>query len=156
LADYPISENSSSTQGSGVVREVIFQLSELLFPRAPENAQLRTSYGDRLIFSPKVYLEGIPASREHKELAFVRGVITALSIVHLSRLPRRLCILSMLLHLTYGEHELLTHTIVANHHPMLASVLDEFQASGSFAAIQSIAIPYLDMDVSTLVFHLVG
>ncbi|KAF8337988.1 uncharacterized protein EI90DRAFT_3151826 [Cantharellus anzutake] len=142
-------ENSLNTQGSGVVREVIFQLSELLFPRAPENTQLRTSYGDRLIFFPKVYLEGIPASREHKELAFVRGVVTTLSIVHLSRLPRRLCILSMLLHLTYGEHELISDTILAKHHPMLASVLEEFKASGSFTAIQSIAIPYLDMDAAT-------
>jgi hypothetical protein len=135
-----------------VVREVIFQLSELLFPKAPENEKLRTSYGNRLIFFPKVYLEGIPTSKEHKELAFVRGVITALSIVHLSRLPRQLCILSVLLHLNYGKHEVITDSILTEHHQDLAFALDQFKASGSFTAIQSIAIPYLDIDVSAFVF----
>ena len=96
-------------------------------------------------------MEGIPASKEHKELAFVWGVITSLSIVHLSHLPCQLCILSVLLHLNYGKHKVITDSILAEHHQDLALTLNQFKASGSFTAIQSIAIPYLDMDVSAFI-----
>jgi hypothetical protein len=68
--------------------------------------------------------------------------------MHLSRLPHQLCILSVLLHLNYGKHEVITDSILAEHHQDLAFALDQFKASGSFTAIQSIAIPYLDIDVS--------
>ncbi|KAF8324995.1 uncharacterized protein EI90DRAFT_3129288 [Cantharellus anzutake] len=129
-------ENSEHTQGYGVVREVIFQLSELLFPKSPENEKL-------------LYLEGIPTSKEHKELAFVHGVVTALLIVHLCRLPCQLCILSVLLHLNYGKHEVITDSILTEHHQDLSFALDQFKASGSFTAIQSIAIPYLEVDAVT-------
>ncbi|KAF8315534.1 uncharacterized protein EI90DRAFT_3135107 [Cantharellus anzutake] len=139
----------SNTQGNGVVREVIFQLSELLFPEAPEGEGLRTSYDGRLIFFPRIYFDGIPSPREHKELAFARGVIVALSIVHLSCIPRELCPLSVLFHLGYGKSELLSERILAKLHPRLASALNEFKASGSFSSIEQIAVPYLDIDAAT-------
>ncbi|KAF8327243.1 uncharacterized protein EI90DRAFT_3018300 [Cantharellus anzutake] len=93
--------------------------------------------------------QGIGVVREqHKELAFVRGVIIALSIVHLSRLPHQLCCLSVLYHLGYGKSGLLTKSILAKHHPKPAAALNEFKASGSFTAIEKIAVPYLDIDAA--------
>ena len=67
-----------------VVHEAIFQLSESLFTNAPRDSGLPSSYGDCLIFSPKSYIAGIPPSRPLQELAFVCGVVVALSIIHLS------------------------------------------------------------------------
>ncbi|KAF8319831.1 uncharacterized protein EI90DRAFT_3132353 [Cantharellus anzutake] len=121
---------------------------QLLFSQAPEGEQLCISYDDRLIFFPRVYFDGIPSTQQHKELAFVQGVIIALSIVHLSRLPHQLCCLSVLYHLGYGKSGLLTESILAKHHPKLAAALNEFKASGSFTAIEQIAVPYLDIDAA--------
>ena len=87
-----------------------------------------------------------------QELAFVCGVITALSIIYLSCLPHCLCTLSFLYHLNYGKDEVLTSTILHSHHPKLANAIEEFMVGGLWAPISSLAISYLDIDVSTIFF----
>ena len=75
-------------------------------------------------------------------------MVVALSIIHLSQLPHGLCILSVLLHLNYGHNKVLTNRILHTHHPQLAAALDKFTSDGSWAPVNSIAVPYLDTDVS--------
>ncbi len=91
-----------------------------------------------------------------QELAFVCGVITALSIIYLSHLPCHLCTLSFLYHLNYGKDKVLTSTILCSHHPQLANAIEEFMVGGLWAPISSLTISYLDIDVSTwfFFFHL--
>ncbi len=110
------------------------------------------SYDDCLIFFPKVYLPGIMPAKPLQELAFVCGVITALSIIYLSHLPCHLCTLSFLYHLNYGKDKVLTSTILCSHHPQLANAIEEFMVGGLWAPISSLAISYLDLDVSTIFF----
>ena len=94
-------------------------------------------------------MPNIQADEDLVRLAFLWGAVISLCIMHLSRIPRQLCILSVLYHLTGGDIDGLTGEIVARHHPALGHAIQKYIAENDFDAVAPICYSYMLIDVSS-------
>ena len=150
------SENRERTQGSGVACEVLFELAEELFSNASGETWLITGYNSWLKFEPFCYLPNIRVSHSLKELTFLHGAVISLCIMHLSQIPRQMCILSIFFHGTSGDIRILTPRIIATHHPQLSHAIKKYTTKNDFSAVRPICIPYMGINVSSSQLYLLG